>query len=125
MVYNPSHMGDLGKRMFDAWRWWASEEGLGGMDVIETRISPDNPIERGPVDAINEFGFRSGGGWDGTLWPSIDRLGSVYHRGACVTWDNTPRHATDGGGSANPYAHPLLWKRMSPFQEVPRMPPRC
>jgi hypothetical protein len=77
MVYNPSHMGDLGKRMFDAWRMWAIDEGLGGMDVIETRIAPDDPMDKGPADAINEFGFRSGGGHDGTAWPSINRLGRV------------------------------------------------
>ncbi|KAK6223530.1 hypothetical protein QIS74_03474 [Colletotrichum tabaci] len=63
MIYNPSHMGDTGKRMFEAWRIWASEDpAIGGMDVIETKIDSDNPDSRGPTDAINEFGFRSGGG---------------------------------------------------------------
>ncbi|KAK3376254.1 glycosyltransferase WbsX-domain-containing protein [Lasiosphaeria ovina] len=109
-VYNGGHMGDVGKRMYSAWRKWAVDEGLGGLDIIETRIAPDNPEDRGLTDAVNEFGFRSGGAHDGTAWASINRLGRVYHRGAAVSWDNTPRHAQDGGASANIFAHPSLWK---------------
>ncbi|OIW34296.1 hypothetical protein CONLIGDRAFT_745 [Coniochaeta ligniaria NRRL 30616] len=110
MVYNGIHMHDAGKRMYSAWRKWAIEEGLGGLDIIETRIQPDNPEERGLTDAVNEFGFRSGGGHDGTTWASINRLGKVYHRGAAVSFDNTPRHPADGGAATNIFAHPSLWK---------------
>ncbi|WQF82601.1 Putative glycosyltransferase WbsX [Colletotrichum destructivum] len=116
MIYNPSHMGDTGKRMFEAWRIWASEDpAIGGMDVIETKIDSDNPDSRGPTDAMNEFGFRSGGGKDYSLWPSIGRSHRIYYRGAMVSWDNTPRHATDGGGDVVVFAHPRLWKgKMTP-----------
>ncbi|TQN65334.1 hypothetical protein CSHISOI_10096, partial [Colletotrichum shisoi] len=116
MIYNPSHMGDTGKRMFEAWRIWASEDpAIGGMDVIETKIDSDNPDSRGPTDAMNEFGFRSGGGKDSSLWPSIGRAHRIYYRGAMVSWDNTPRHATDGGGDVVVFAHPRLWKgKMTP-----------
>jgi hypothetical protein len=85
VVYNGAHAHDVGKRMFSAWRKWAVEEGLGGIDIIETRLMSDNPEERGLTDAINEFGFRSGGGHDGTTWGGINRLGTVYHRGAAVS----------------------------------------
>lgn len=121
MVYNPGAMGHMGKHMFAAWRQWATEEGLGGMDIIETRIELDNPNSRGPADAINEFGFRSGGSHDSTAWVGIDRLSRVYHRGARVTWDNTPRHATDGGGTADIFAHPSLWKCKKDNSVVPRI----
>ncbi|KAK1974133.1 glycosyltransferase WbsX-domain-containing protein [Colletotrichum cereale] len=111
MIYNPSHMGDMGKRMFEAWRIWASEDpAIGGMDVIETKLEGDSPDSRGSTDAMNEFGFRSGGGMDASQWPHIGRAHRIYYRGAQVSWDNTPRHATDGGGFALTFAHPQLWK---------------
>lgn len=110
MVYNVAHMRDAGKRMFGAWRKWAVEEGLGGIDIIETRIDGDNPEDRGLTDAVGEFGFRSGGGHDAYAWAGLNRMGKVYHRGAAVSWDNTPRHPADGGASSNIFAHPSLWK---------------
>jgi hypothetical protein len=110
MVYNPSHMGELGPRMFAAWRRWAAEEGLGGMDVIETRIDWDRFERGGTPDAVNEFSPRSGGGYDATEWALNGRFGTVFYRGASVCWDNTPRHVTDGGAIANPFCHYDLWK---------------
>ncbi|KAF6839182.1 hypothetical protein CPLU01_01920 [Colletotrichum plurivorum] len=112
MIYNPAHMGDKGKRMFDAWRLWASQDpAVGGMDVIETKLENDDPNSRGSTDAMNEFGFRSAGSWDANLWTQNWRAHRIWHRGAMVSWDNTPRHATDGGGMALVFAHPELWKR--------------
>ncbi|KAH0421952.1 hypothetical protein CcaCcLH18_13114 [Colletotrichum camelliae] len=111
MVYNPGHIGDLGKRMFEAWRLWASQDPeVGGMDVIETKLESDDPNSRGNTDAINEFGLRSGGGSDCTAWPQNPRSHRTFYRGALVGWDNTPRHATDGGGDALVFNHPKLWK---------------
>lgn len=114
MIYNPAHMGHTGKRMFDAWRLWASQDAaIGGMDVIETAIHPDNPSSRGNTDAVSEFGFRSGGGQEITAMPRNGRPHRIFYRGTFVSWDNTPRHVTDGGGLALPFYHPKIWKRMS------------
>ncbi|KAK1985908.1 glycosyltransferase WbsX-domain-containing protein [Colletotrichum cereale] len=111
MVYDPGNIGDKGKRMFNAWRTWASEDpAIGGMDVIETKIESDNPNSRGPTDAINEFGLRSGGGLDPAEWPKNPRIHRIYYRGAMVSWDNTPRRVGIGGGSVMAFAHPKLWK---------------
>ncbi|GJC97735.1 hypothetical protein ColKHC_06561 [Colletotrichum higginsianum] len=93
MIYDPAHMGDTGKRMFEAWRIWASEDpAIGGMDVIETKIESDNPDSRGPTDAINEFGFRSGGGKDYSQWPNNPaRIESIIVAPWCR---GITRHAT-------------------------------
>jgi hypothetical protein len=112
MIYNPSHMGDMAPRMYAAWRKWAEEDGLGGMDIMETYILGDPGFnQRNIPDSSNEFAPRSGGSFlDATEWVGNPRQGKVFHRGAAVCWDNTPRHATDGGASANPLCHYKLWK---------------
>jgi hypothetical protein len=111
MIYYPQHIGDLGKKMFDAWRLWAAEDPIiGGLDVIETLIGGDPASLRGAVDALSEFGVRSLGGNDCTQISQNPRSARVFHRGQLVSWDNTPRHATDGGGEALAFSHPQVWK---------------
>ncbi|KPI43594.1 uncharacterized protein AB675_7155 [Cyphellophora attinorum] len=112
VIYNPSHIGDLGKKMFSAWRLWAAQDPtIGGMDVIETALGGDNPDSRGPTDAKNEFGLRSGGEYDATVWPHLPRTHKIYHRGALVAWDNYPRHPAGGiRWAALALGHPKLWK---------------
>ncbi|KAG4438604.1 hypothetical protein IFR05_005928 [Cadophora sp. M221] len=71
--------------MFAAWRQWAVEEGLGGMDIIETRWGegsdkgPDS-WEGYPPDAVNEFAPHAGGR-DQATFSSLKRMARVYHRG--------------------------------------------
>lgn len=111
MIYNPAHMGDLGKKMFEVWRLWASQDPtIGGMDIIETALAGDNPNNRGPTDAMSEFGVRSPGGLDATALSQNGRLHATWYRGTLVSWDNTPRHSTDGGGEVLAFSHPELWK---------------
>ncbi|CAK7237151.1 hypothetical protein SCUCBS95973_009865 [Sporothrix curviconia] len=107
MIYNPGGLGELGIHMFAAFRRWAIEAGFPGMDIIETRVQPEEANNRGLSDAMSEFLFRSGSGLDATEWPSTKRVSKVYHRGASVTWDNTPRYRARG--TANIFAHPTLW----------------
>ncbi|KAE8442025.1 hypothetical protein EG329_003926 [Mollisiaceae sp. DMI_Dod_QoI] len=114
MVYNPSHMGHIAPKMFANFRQWAVEEGLGGMDIIETRWgegSTQGPDSwRGhPPDAINEFQPHAGGR-DIAKFSSLERLSRVYHRGTLACWDTTPRHPTDGKAVALPTCHPIPWK---------------
>lgn len=108
MIYNPGGLGETGVHMFAAFRRWAVEAGLPGLDIIETRVQPESANNRGVSDAMSEFLFRSGTGLDGTEWPSLNRVSKVYHRGASVNWDNTPRYRARG--TANIFAHPTLWK---------------
>ncbi|CAN8105327.1 unnamed protein product [Discula destructiva] len=111
-VYSPMHIGDTGKRMFAKWRRWAAKDPvIGGLDIIETLWAWDDPADRGQTDAINEFLPHSGGGNDMTAWERNGRLGSVYHRGALVSWDNTPRHVNDGKADSTVWVHPELWKQ--------------
>ncbi|EKD21515.1 uncharacterized protein L3040_006108 [Drepanopeziza brunnea f. sp. 'multigermtubi'] len=110
MVYNPSHMGDLGPPMYAAWRQWAVEEGLGGLDIIETRWGEgQGSWAANRPDAINEFAPHAGG-LDPSNYPTLKKLARVYHRGTMVCWDNTPRHATDGKASSVPLCHPRTWQ---------------
>ncbi|KAI9050477.1 hypothetical protein LZ554_005640 [Drepanopeziza brunnea f. sp. 'monogermtubi'] len=110
LVYNPTHMGDLGPPMYAAWRQWAVEEGLGGIDIIETRWAQGpNTWAAFQPDAINEFAPHAGG-LDPAVYPSLKKLARVYHRGTLVCWDNTPRHATDGRASSLPLCHPRTWQ---------------
>lgn len=111
MIYSSGHMGDKGKQMLEAWRIWASEDpAIGGMDVIETKTGNDDPETRGQTDAVSEFAPRTGTSLDATTWPAIGRTHRIYHRGAMVAWDNTPRHANNGGGTTVAFSHPRLWK---------------
>lgn len=116
-------MGDDGKRMFEAWkRWAAADPAIGGLDVIETHIEGD-PHNRGQTVAMNEFGGRSGGLDDTTAWRFTPRLSPVFHRGTRVTWDNSPRHATDGQGTSEVWAHPDLWKsKLTCLKHLPPYP---
>ncbi|KAL5331470.1 hypothetical protein ACEPPN_001001 [Leptodophora sp. 'Broadleaf-Isolate-01'] len=85
VVYNPTHIGHIGPQMFAAWRQWAVEEGLGGMDIIETRWGegsdkgPDS-WEGYPPDAVNEFAPHAGGR-DQATFSSLKKMTRVYHRG--------------------------------------------
>lgn len=97
VVYNPTHIGHIGPQMFAAWRQWAVEEGLGGMDIIETRWGegsdkgPDS-WEGYPPDAVNEFAPHAGGR-DQATFSSLKKMTRVYHRGTLVSsliW--IPRH---------------------------------
>lgn len=110
LVYNPSHMGHIAPQMFAAWRQWAVEEGLGGMDIIETRWGAGSYSWAGhPPDAINEFQPHAGGREWATL-SSSSRLSRVYHRGTLACWDTTPRHPNDGQAICLPSCHPNTWK---------------
>jgi hypothetical protein len=108
MIYNPSHMGHLGPYMFAAWRQWALEAGLGGMDIIETRWGLEKWNQAIP-DAVSEFQPHVAG-FDHHRHPFTRRIARVYHRGTLVCWDSTPRHLTDGGGNPQPTCHPKTWQ---------------
>lgn len=114
LVYNPTHVGHLGPQMFAFWRQWAVEEGLGGMDIIETRwgegsLKGPAQWEGHPPDAVNEFQPHAGGR-DYSKFPSMKRLSRVYHRGTLACWDTTPRHPTDGRAVCLPACHPKPWQ---------------
>lgn len=110
LVYNPAHMGHLASMMFAAWRQWAIEEGLGGMDIIETRWASGSATwDAHPPDAINEFQPHTGGR-DWATFSTIKRLSPVYHRGTLACWDTTPRHPSDGKAVCVPSCHPKTWK---------------
>jgi len=106
-VYKPSHVGDKIGPMFTAWREWAVEEGLGGLDVIETKWDNDKWSEFAP-DAVNQF-MPHAGGTDQSKYPLEKRINRVFHRGSLVCWDTTPRHLS--GGNTEPICHPVSWKR--------------
>lgn len=108
VIYGPNHIGATGKHMYAAWKQWAVEEGLEGLDIIETYIQHSVPSP--DTDAVNEFQFRTSGSQDPIHWPMENRVAKVYHRGARVGWDNSPRHASTGHGTADTFAHPELWK---------------
>jgi hypothetical protein len=111
VVYNPMHIGNLGPHMWAAFRQWAIEEGLGGMDIIETRWGPfgSESWAGHPPDAINEF-HPHVNGRDPAKYSSSTRLSRVYHRGTLACWDTTPRHSTDGKDVAEPFCHPRTWQ---------------
>lgn len=114
VVYNPMHIGHLGPHMFAAWRQWAIEEGLGGMDIIETRWGEESlkgmtQWEGHPPDAINEFQPHAGG-LDYAKFSAMKRLSRVYHRGTMACWDTTPRHPSDGRAQCLPACHPKPWQ---------------
>jgi hypothetical protein len=108
LVYKPGHMGNLGPHMFAAWRQWAVEEGLGGMDIVETRWAPEQWNNAMP-DAVNEFGPHVAG-HDHQRELAVRRIARVYHRGSYVCWDATPRHVSDGGGNPHPTCHPKMYQ---------------
>ncbi|KAH7386143.1 glycosyltransferase WbsX-domain-containing protein [Cadophora sp. MPI-SDFR-AT-0126] len=114
VVYNPTHIGHIGPRMFAAFRQWAIEEGLGGMDIIETRWGegsdrvPDSWVGH-PPDAVNEFAPHAGGR-DQALFSSLKKMARVYHRGTLACWDTTPRHPTDHLAVSLPTCHPRTWQ---------------
>ncbi|KAF3763281.1 hypothetical protein M406DRAFT_331815 [Cryphonectria parasitica EP155] len=111
VVYSPSLMGDVGKRMFARWRRWAAEDpSIGGLDIIETVWEWDYPPERGQTDATSEFAPHSGGTFDMTSWDRNPRISTVHHRGVMVSWDNTPRHLKDGLSVSTIWVHPTLWR---------------
>lgn len=111
VVYNPGHVAHLGPHMWAAFRQWAVEEGLGGMDIIETRWGDDgaDSWKGHPPDAVNEF-HPHVAGRDPTMFPAIRRLSRVYHRGTLACWDTTPRHPTDFKAVAEPFCHPKTFK---------------
>lgn len=78
-----------------------------GQDIIETR-KWENPAGS-PPDAINEFQPHTGG-LNHERHHLSQRSSRVYHRGAIVCWDNTPRHVSDGKASLWPLCHPNSWK---------------
>ncbi len=114
LVYNPTHVGHIGPQMFASWRQWAVEEGLGGMDIIETRWGegssqePDSWTGFRP-DAVNEFAPHAGGR-DQATFLSLKKISQVYHRGTLACWDTTPRHPTDGKAVTMPTCHPKTWQ---------------
>ncbi|KAK2629644.1 hypothetical protein QTJ16_000464 [Diplocarpon rosae] len=114
VVYNPSHIGHLGPQMYAAWRQWAIEEDLGGMDIIETRwgegsMNTPDAWQGHPPDAVNEFAPHAGGP-DQAKFSSLKRMSPVYHRGTLACWDTTPRHPTDGRAVSLPTCHPRTWQ---------------
>jgi hypothetical protein len=110
MVYKPSHCGHIGPHIFAAWRQWALDEGLGGLDVIETRWGSggEKSSNQAIPDAISEFQPHVAG-FDHAHHSVTDRVSRVYHRGTLVCWDATPRHVNDGQGRAQPTCHPKTW----------------
>jgi len=112
LVYNPTHIGSVAPHMFAAWRQWAIEEGLGGLDVVETYWKEkDGPSrwEGAVPDAMNEFQPHAGG-WEHTKFSAKKKLSRVYHRGTMVCWDVSPRHLNTSTWIANPACHPESWK---------------
>ena len=109
VAYNLGHMGVHAQPMFAAFKQWALEAGLPGLDIIQTKDAGIS--NRGDADAINEFHPRSSGSLDQTSFAGLRRISRVYHRGLLVGFDNTPRHQTDGSARINPWTHPDLWKQ--------------
>ncbi|KAJ2906348.1 hypothetical protein MKZ38_002064 [Zalerion maritima] len=112
LIYNPLHAGYVGKRMADAFRKWAWEEGVGPLDITEAKMENDRREDRGVADGMYEFGLRSGGGKDMAAWTNIRRTHPIYHRGVAVSWDNTPREAMDGKGTVSFFTHCKLWQNV-------------
>lgn len=109
IIYKPLHIGKAAAPMFAAWRQWAYEEGLGGMDIIETR-SGSGTWTNSPPDAVNEF-HPHVVGTDHSRYSSTKKDSLVYHRGSMVCWDATPRHTVDPeNGDAQPLCHYKTWK---------------
>lgn len=121
VVYNPGHVSHLGPYMWAAFRQWAVEEGLGGMDIIETRWGDDGAEAwRGhPPDAVNEF-HPHVAGRDPVIYTAIRKLARVYHRGTLACWDTTPRHPTDGRAVAEPFCNPksFKWQLVEMFRKI-------
>jgi hypothetical protein len=133
IVKNPAHMGATAKLMFEAWRLWAAEDPeIGGLDIIESvtttsggsstggsRSSDDDgsKSDSGPglwTDAVNEYStVNTDNKLDYASWAKPARPHRVFHRGAMVSWDDTPRHLGDRGAMDVPFAHPRLWKGKS------------
>jgi Glycosyltransferase WbsX len=107
LVYKPSHLGDKGAHMFAAWRQWAEEEGLVGLDVVETYWSGYRWNNAVP-DAVNEFAPHTAG-LDHATQSQTRRVSRVYHRGMHVCWDATPRKGVRAG-NPQPFCHPTSWK---------------
>jgi len=108
LVYKPIHMGEVGPLMWAAWRQWALDAGLGGMDIIETRWDAAQ-WSSGIPDAVNEFQPHAAG-FEHQRHPFTQRINKIYHRGTLVCWDTSPRHATDGLAYALPTCHPKTWQ---------------
>lgn len=111
-VYHPAHAGHLAPQMFAAWRQWAVEEGLGGLDIIETRWGDTEILDQWEdyaPDAINEF-MPLVVGDDPARFLTTRRISRTYHRGSLACWDTTPRHPTDGMAVAEPFCHPKTWQ---------------
>ncbi|KAK6537191.1 hypothetical protein TWF694_011388 [Orbilia ellipsospora] len=104
-VYKPSHVGKHAGPMYAAWRQWAIDEGLGGLDIIETKWGTDKWSDI-PPDAVNQF-MPHAGGTDQSKYPLERRLTKVFHRGSMVCWDTTPRHGTEA--KTEPTCHPTTW----------------
>jgi hypothetical protein len=112
VIYHPSHAGQIAPQMFAVWRQWAIEEGLGGMDIIETRWTEDFGIEQwfgNPPDAVNEF-MPHVAGDDPARYHNTMRISRVYHRGTLACWDTSPRHSSDGQDTASPFCHPKTFQ---------------
>lgn len=112
VMYHPGHGGHIIPQMFAAWRQWAVEEGLGGMDIIETRWGQEATIDQWKnhmPDAVNEF-HPNILGEDTSRFYDIKRISRVYHRGTLTCLDTTPHHPTDGIAVANPFCHPKMWQ---------------
>lgn len=110
IVYDLQNIGRIANRMFPAWRQWAIEEGLGGMDIIETRKNEYRDDEKAPPDAVNEFQPHAANNLIHAHYHATRRNSRVYHRGSMVCWDSTPRHVTDGLAPINPLCHPMNWQ---------------
>lgn len=108
IVYRSSHMGNVAQHMFAAWRQWAVEEGLGGLDVIQTHWSDRSAP--GVPDAMNEFQPHSAT-FDHSTHAGPNRAARVYHRGTLVCWDSTPRHTKGGNPNSQPFCHPASWQQ--------------
>ncbi|KAH6677914.1 glycosyltransferase WbsX-domain-containing protein [Plectosphaerella plurivora] len=127
VVKNPGHMGVAGKRMFEAWRLWAAEDPeIGGIDIIESVTATSGGVRRsssrnaedgfdsGPshwTDAVNEYStVDTNNRFEYGSFARQARPHRVFHRGAAVTWDDTPRHLHDNRAIPAPFVHPWLFK---------------
>lgn len=110
-LYKPDHIDStlvgVKTKMSAAFRMWAIEEGLGGMDIIETVNDQSRAKGLPQADAVNEFQPHAGG-FNSEDHHLADRkfVNSVYHRGTMLCWDATPRHPGDGRALPWPTCHP-------------------
>ncbi|KAI8817629.1 glycosyltransferase WbsX-domain-containing protein [Fimicolochytrium jonesii] len=107
-IYKASHMRHTLGPMMAKFRQWAVEAGFppGGIEVMQANWQ-DDPVDPN-VDAVYDFQPHAGG-WDAGNKALPAKRHPIHHRGAMVSWDNTPRHLTDGAANMYLGSHPSRW----------------